>query len=151
MKSNQTKNKKLNISISQEIMILRKIVEITSSELDLELILNEVVKIVTEMADADSVFIYLFDDKKENLVLMASKVPHKKELGKINLKAGEGITGWVAQERKPVAIKKNAYRDSRFKSFDVLPEDRFEAILSVPIVYIGKAIGVINVQHKQSH
>ena len=149
--SSTLKNKKLNIGIAQEIKILRRIVDITSSELDLNLILNEVVKIVTEMTSADSVFIYLFDDKKENLVLMASKTPHKKELGKINLRAGEGITGWVAQERKPVAIKKNAYKDPRFKSFDVLPEDRFEAILSVPVVYMGKAIGVVNVQHKQSH
>lgn len=149
--TNHRKNKRLNIGASQEIKILRKIVEITSSELNLDLILNEVIKIVTEMTGADSVFIYLFDEKKENLVLMASKIPHKKELGKINLRVGEGITGWVAQERKPVAIKKNAYKDPRFKSFDVLPEDRYEAILSVPIVYMGKAIGVINVQHKQSH
>ena len=141
-KNNNSKNKKLHISTDQEIKILRRIVDITSSQLDLVWILQEVVKIVTEMTNADSVFIYLFDDKKENLILRASKVPHRRELGKINLKVGEGITGWVAQEKKPVVIKKNAYKDSRFKSIDVLPEDKYEAFLSVPIVYMGKAIGV---------
>ena len=147
----KTAGKKLVIRQADELKILRNIVDISGSDLDLSGVLNEVVKIVTGATGADSVFIYLFDEKKENLVLMASKVPHKTELGKINLKAGEGITGWVAKENKPVSIGKNAYRDSRFKSFDVLPEDRYEAFLSVPIIYKGRAIGVVNVQHKKSH
>ena len=150
-KQNISKNKKLHISGAQELKILRTIVDITSSELDLNWILKEIVKIVTEITKADSVFIYLFDHKKEHLVLMASKIPHEKVLGKINLKAGEGITGWVARENKPVAIKANASHDPRFKSFDVLPEDRYEAFLSVPIVYKANTIGVVNVQHKKPH
>ncbi len=145
----RTKNKKLNVSSVEELKILRNIVEIASSELDLNLTLQLVVKIVTEMTEADSVFIYLFDEKKENLVLMASKTGHKKELGNLELKVGEGITGWVARENKNVAIKSKAYKDPRFKNFDVLPEDRYEAFLSVPIIYKGKAIGVVNVQHKR--
>jgi len=142
---------KLKISSAQELKVLRKIVEITNSELDLNVVLAEVVGIVTEMTKADSVFIYLFDDKKKHLVLMASKTPHKQELGKVNLKAGEGITGWVARENKPVAISKNAYQDKRFKNFDVLPEDCYEAFLSAPIVHKNKAIGVVNVQHRRVH
>ncbi|MEI7999217.1 MAG: GAF domain-containing protein [Candidatus Omnitrophota bacterium] len=147
--ANTKLQKKSNISPSEELKILRTVVDIASSELDLNLILQEVVKIVTEMTKADSVFIYLFDERKENLVLMASKTAHKKELGHVVLKVGEGITGWVAQESKLVAIKNHAYKDPRFKSFDVLPEDRYEAFLSVPIIYKAKAIGVINVQHKR--
>ncbi len=150
---NSKKMKKGTFAITQphELKILRKIVDITSSDLDVNQTLNEIVKIVNETTGADSVFVYLFDERKKNLVLMASKVPHKRELGKIVLKAGEGITGWVAKEIKPVAIKKNAYQDPRFKNFDVLPEDQYEAFLSVPIVYKGKATGVINVQHRNPH
>jgi len=151
MGTQKNQNKKLHIGQVQELKILRRIVDITNSELDLARILDEVVRIVTEMTKADSIFIYLFDDKKENLILTASKTPHQKELGKITLRAGEGITGWVAQENKPVAIAKNAYQDKRFKGFDVLPEDRYEAFLSVPITYKGSAIGVVNVQHKKPH
>lgn len=143
--------KRMHLSQPEELKILRRVVDITSSELDLQLVLNEVVKIVTEMTTADSVFIYLFDEKRDFLVLMASKTPHKEQLGKVHLKAGEGITGWVAKENKPVAIPQNAYKDPRFKSFDVLPEDRYEAFLSVPIIYQGRAIGVINVQHRKPH
>lgn len=141
----------LQLTPVEELKTLRKIVEITNSGLELAHILNDVVKIVTEMTRADSVFIYLFDERKKQLTLMASKIPHKTELGKITLKAGEGITGWVAQENKPVSIGENAYRDKRFKGFDVLPEDRYEAFLSVPIVKKDIPIGVINVQHKKPH
>ncbi|MCA9400060.1 MAG: GAF domain-containing protein [Candidatus Omnitrophica bacterium] len=147
----KSKSIKLNVTPEQEIDILKRVVEFTNSELDLNKVLNEVVKVVDELTSADSIFLYLFDDKRKILTLMASKIPHKKELGKVVLKAGEGITGWVAKENKHVAIGKNAYQDKRFKNFDVLPEDTYEAFLSVPIVYKGKAIGVVNVQHKRPH
>ncbi|MCK5177972.1 MAG: hypothetical protein KAR32_00450, partial [Candidatus Omnitrophica bacterium] len=96
MVTKKAKNNKLNISQSQELNVLRTIVEITNSELDLDVVLKEIVSVMTTATKADSVFIYLFDDKKKRLLLMASKTPHKKELGKVHLKAGEGITGWVA-------------------------------------------------------
>ena len=142
---------KPHITQSEEIKILRKIVEITNSELDMKHILRDVVEAVSDITRADSVFIYLYDDKRKYLVLLASKTPHKKELGQVTLKTGEGITGWVAKENKPVAIAESAYRDKRFKNFDVLPEDMYEAFLSVPIVYKNKPIGVVNVQHKKPH
>lgn len=151
MASTKVKNQKRGISQAGELKILRQIVDITSLDLDLHFVLDEIVKITTPATGADSVFIYLFDEGKKNLVLMASKIPHQKILKKVTLKVGEGITGWVAREHRPVAINANAYRDPRFKNFDVLPEDRYEGFLSVPIIYKGKTIGVINIQHKNPH
>lgn len=142
------KKNKLHVSQAEETKILRRIVDITCSDLDLQGILDQVVQIVNEMTKADSIFIYLFDNPKKHLILMASKTEPKKILGKINLKIGEGITGWVAEHNKPVAISKSAYKDPRFKSFGVLPQDLYEAFLSVPIIYKGRVSGVINVQHK---
>ena len=147
----KTVHKKLNISPAQELAILRRIVEITNSSLDLKSTLDEVVKALNDMTRADSIFIYLFDENRTRLTLMASKTPHKKELGKVILKAGEGIAGWVARENKTVAIKQSAYKDPRFKHFDVLPEDKYEALLSLPIIYKGKSIGVVNIQHRKPH
>ena len=145
------RTKKIRISPDDELNILRKIVDLTSSDVDLSRILNEVVFLVNGVTGADSVFIYLFDARRQILTLMASKTPHQKELGKIALRLGEGITGWVAQQNKPEAISKNAYRDPRFKTFDILPEDRYEAFLGAPIIYKAKVIGVINLQYKKAH
>jgi len=67
------------------------------------------------------------------------------------MKAGEGVTGWVAQHQSPVALSSNASADTRFKLFPALVEDTYEAFLSVPVVNKGKTIGVINVHHRDRH
>lgn len=151
MATKKTSNKKLKISQEQEVEVLRKIVDLASADLDVSKTLKEIVKVVNGFTKADSVFVYLLEKDKKELILMASKTPHKEELGTIKIKSGEGITGWVAKQNKPVVITENAFQDKRFKGFDVLPEDKYEAFLSVPIIFKGKVSGVVNVQHKKPH
>ena len=69
------------------------------------------------------------------------------------LKVGvrQGTSGWVAEHHEPVAISQNASQDVRFKSFNELPEDSYEAFLSVPILSRGRRVGVINLQHGEPH
>ena len=50
----------------EELKILRRIVDITCSDLDLAGILHEVVLIVNEMTKADSIFVYLSTAAKSN-------------------------------------------------------------------------------------
>lgn len=142
---------KSHLSAEDELKFLRRVVDITTAETELDGVLAEIIRVATDIVPADSVFIYLFDESHRNLVLRASKTPHKKELGQITLRVGEGLTGWVARNVKPLAISSGSYEDPRFKAFDVLPEDRYEAFLALPIIYKGKAIGVINMQYKKTH
>ena len=127
--------------------------QVTSSvhSLEIDELLQEIVKIAIEVTRGDSCLVYIKDEKKNELTLRASKNPHSELLRKIKMKMGEGITGWVAKENKPVAIAQGAATDDRFKYFRSLPEDRFEAFLSVPIVNKNQVKGVINVQHKNKH
>jgi hypothetical protein len=73
-----------------------------------EIILKEIVQVVNDVTKSDSVFIYLVDEPQNQLVLMASKTPHKKELGSVALKIGEGITGWVAKFKVPQLVDDSA-------------------------------------------
>lgn len=134
----------------KELKILFKIIQDVSS-LELEEVLKKIVTIVTKLTQADSCFVYVLERNSKELVLRASKNPHKSLLKTITMKMGEGITGWVAVQKKPVAISKNAYDDSRFKYFKSLPEDKYEAFLSIPIINKVGVVGVINVQHKKKH
>ena len=133
-----------------EIRVLLKVVQAVSS-LNLEKVLKEIVKIATKITRADSCLVYVLDPKKNELVLRASKNPHPKLLRRIKLRFGEGITGWVAKEKKAVALSSEAYNDPRFKFFQSLPEDRYQSFLSVPIIYKNETVGVINVQHRKRH
>jgi uroporphyrinogen-III synthase len=115
----------------------------------LHAVLDRLVAFVTTIVSCDSCFVYVLEG--DQLVLRASKTPHSDVVDRLTLKVGEGITGWVAANRSPVAVGHRAWEDPRFQTFNELPEDRFEAFLSVPVLSRGKLVGVINVQHRQPH
>ena len=137
--------------VEQELEVLYQISASISSHLELDEVLNQIIGLVHQVTRGDACFLYLLDASNQELVLQASKDPHPEDIGSIRLKLGEGITGWVAQEQQAVAIAQNASRDPRFKLFFSLPEDRYEAFLSVPVTAEDKVIGVINVQHRKPH
>lgn len=111
--------------------------------------LEQIIKFVAEVVKCDSCFVYLREE--DDLVLRASKNPHHEVIDRLKMPVGQGITGWVAEHREPVAITQNASQDVRFRYFNELPEDTYEAFLSVPILSRGRVVGVINVQHKEPH
>src|SRR5262245_52176233 len=112
-------------------------------------VLSRVVHFVSSVVRCDSCFVYVRE--QDDLVLRASKTPHPDVVDRLKLRMGQGITGWVAEHRKPVAVACGASQDERFQSFNELPEDRYEAFLSVPVLSRGKLVGVINLQHREPH
>jgi uroporphyrinogen-III synthase len=112
-------------------------------------VLARVVEFASVLVKCDSCLIYVLDG--EELVLRASKNPHQEIVNRLKLKIGEGITGWVAEHREPVAITEKAAQDPRFQFFHELPEDSYEAFLSVPLMSRGRVVGVINLQHRMPH
>src|SRR6266480_7868438 len=111
--------------------------------------LDRVLDFSVEVVKCDSCFIYVLEE--EDLVLLPSKNPHQELLDRLKLRVGEGITGWVAEHREPVAVFKEAFKDPRFQRFNELPEDRYEAFLSVPLFSRGRLVGVMNLQHRDPH
>jgi len=112
----------------------------------LHLVLDRIVAFITGVIPCDSCFIYVLEG--DNLVLRASKNPHADLVDQMGVQIGQGVTGWVAKHREPVAIASNASKDPRFKSFLNVPEDEFQAMLCTPILCAGRVIGVINLQHR---
>jgi uroporphyrinogen-III synthase len=115
----------------------------------LHVVLGSIVEFVTTVIPCDSCFIYVLEQGK--LVLRASKNPHADLVDRLGVQLGQGITGWVAENREPVAIASNASNDPRFMIFRSLPEDHFEAILCTPILCASKVVGVINLQHRLTY
>jgi signal transduction protein with GAF and PtsI domain len=132
-----------------ELKIFSDLSALFSSTLELNQTLDETIGLVSRLTKADACFLYLVDHGPNDLVLSASKTPHPHEIGHLRLKMGEGITGWVAKHHKTVALPRDAYKDPRFRG--ALPEDRYEAFLSIPILIKNKPVGVINVQHRKPH
>jgi signal transduction protein with GAF and PtsI domain len=112
-------------------------------------VLTRVVEFASALVKCDSCLIYLLEG--DELVLRASKNPHPEVVDRLKLRVGQGITGWVAEHIEPVAIPEKAALDPRFQFFHELPEDSYEAFLSVPLTCRGRVVGVINLQHRQHH
>jgi uroporphyrinogen-III synthase len=133
----------------QQLRLFQKISRFMVREMSLQEVLQGIVSLVVEFTQGDSCLVYLLDN--DELVLCASNTPHPSSIGKIRLSINEGLTGWVARERRLLAISREAYKDPRFKIFGDLPEDSFEAFLSAPVIARNRVVGVINVQHRMPH
>jgi len=135
--------------LEHQLAVYQRISRLMVRELSLSDTLQAIVKLVSEFTLCDSCLLYLIDN--DELVLCGTSSPHPGQLGKVRLKLDEGLTGWVARERKTLAISLEAYKDSRFKKFSELPEDSFEAFLSAPVIARNRVVGVVNVQHRMPH
>jgi uroporphyrinogen-III synthase len=133
----------------QQLRVFQRVSRLMARELDLDDALQEIVELVCDFLRCESCLVYLVDDGE--LVLACSNDPGSRSIGKVRLRLDEGLTGWVARERRLLAISREAYNDPRFKYFKDLPQDTFEAFLSVPIIAQNKVAGVINVQHRDAY
>jgi uroporphyrinogen-III synthase len=135
--------------LEQQLAVYQRISRLMVRELTLADTLQAIVRLVGDYTSCDSCLLYLIDN--EELVLCGTSSPHPNQIGKVRLKLDEGLTGWVARERKTLAISVEAYKDPRFKNFSELPEDSYEAFLSAPVIARNRVVGVINVQHRMPH
>jgi signal transduction protein with GAF and PtsI domain len=133
--------------VEQQLRLFQRVSRLMARDLDLEDVLHEMVTLLQDFLQSDSCLIYLVEEGE--LVLAASSDQNRQNIGRVRLRLNEGLTGWVARERRLLAISREAYSDPRFKYFKDLPQDTFEAFLSVPIISQNKVVGVINVQHRE--
>src|SRR6201995_5156287 len=115
---------------------------------------------VAAIAAAEGVSIYVRDpegagdaagDEGAAVFTMRGNVGFPAEsVGRVHLRQGEGITGFVAEKLLPVSVAVAA-RDEHFKYIPGLGEERFPAMLAVPVVRAGVAAAVLVLQRGPAH
>ena len=111
---------------------------------------------VSAIAAADVVSVYVRDVERvaegdSQVFTMRGNVGFPAEsIGNVHLRQGEGITGFVAEKLLPVSVAV-ADRDEHFKYIPGLGEERFPAMLAVPIVRAGAAAAVLVLQRGPDH
>src|ERR671934_317970 len=133
---------------ARHLRLLTETIAAVNSTLDLEEVLALVARKVADALGADACFVYLYDERHDELVLRATHGTRVEELTRRpRMRPGEGITGAAAAAREPVMLPAQAHLDPRFKAFPNLPEDEYESILAVPIVDRGEKLeGALNVR-----
>jgi two-component system, NarL family, sensor kinase len=94
--------------------------------------------------------VYLLDETGERLVLRGATPPFHLMAGQVDLKMGEGVSGWVAAHGRPAVIVEDKLSDQRYKHIPALGREDLTSMASVPIC--GKPhrlVGVLNVHTRQ--
>jgi len=107
----------------------------------LALIIHE----TTTAMGTDVCSLYLLMPSGREMLLTATNGLNENMVGKVQMKVGEGITGWVAETRSP-AVVADVSRDPHWKWVPGFDEDRFHSMLSVPIESGPRLVGVLNAQ-----
>ena len=130
---------------------LREIGQAIGSMLNIDEMLKKVADIVVKVTGTDLCLIYLLNDTGKELVLRGASGDTNDVVGKVRMKLGEGVTGWVAQKGTAAVISREAWRDTRFKAVPGLAQDSYQSMLSVPLRGRNDLTGVINVRTDPPH
>jgi two-component system, sensor histidine kinase PdtaS len=134
----------------RHLRLLTETIAAVNSSLDLEEVLELVAQKVANALEADACFVYLYDERADELVLRATVgVAVDTMTRRPRMHPGEGITGAAAAELRPVMIPEKAHLDPRFKEFPNLPEAEYESILAVPILAREQLAGALNVRTRR--
>ncbi len=130
---------------ADERRILYEIIRTVSSSVDLERVLDAIVHLVTERTRAHATMVFIVEGPRENLVMRAvSDERYRDQVGRASMAIGEGLAGWVAAHRQPVFIAEDALSDPRVKYFPEFEEEKYQSIVSVPLITPDeRVIGVI--------
>ena len=112
---------------------LQEVIRTVSSTLDLERVLKAIVDLLTEATQCHACYVFLADDRGQ-MVLSACSEPYASHVGVIAMAPGEGLAGWVATHREPVFITQNAAADPRMRVFEEFEEEKYQSIVSVPLI-----------------
>src|SRR5437762_2889008 len=132
---------------ARHLRLLTETIATVNSSLDLQEVLELVADKVAEALGTDACFVYLYDERANELVLRATHGTSVDELTRRpRMRPGEGITGVAAAAREPVMLPAKAHLDPRFKTFPNLHEAEYESILAVPILARERLEGALNVR-----
>ena len=129
---------------------LYRLIGLGEREEPLEEILTAMCGDVAAIANADVASIYVREEGPEgSRFTMRGNIGFPPEaLGRVHLRPGEGITGFAADRLRPVSVAMGV-RDAHFKYIAGLGEERFPALLAVPVLRGGVAAGVLVLQRSK--
>jgi two-component sensor histidine kinase/putative methionine-R-sulfoxide reductase with GAF domain len=133
-----------------ELDALYKVISAANSSLNLDAVLHLVVRTVAEVMHVEVCDLHLFEPERGTLVLGASVGLNPEAEGHLRIHLGEGVTGWAAQQGKPVVVP-DVHQEPRFLYDPSLHEEPFHSLLSVPIILytVEKLVGVLNVRTRE--
>jgi signal transduction histidine kinase len=129
----------------RELAFVHEIAQLATQARDWDELMRAIVEGTTVAMDVEVCSFYLADRDQPRLTLAATNGLDRTQVGRVSLGFGEGITGRVGASREPITVV-DVTVDPRFswvRGFDI---EGLHAMLSVPLVWHDRVVGVLNVQ-----
>jgi phosphotransferase system enzyme I (PtsP) len=125
-----------------------RLIALGDEDRPLEEVLTSMCADVADIARANVASIYVREDNDDGGLrfTMRGNVGFPPEaIGRVHLRPGEGITGFAAERMRPVSVAIGK-QDRHFKYISGLGEEKYPALLAVPILRGGITAGVLVLQ-----
>ena len=132
-----------------DVRLLRLIIELTSTDLEVTEVIQRVATLVTAATGSDVCFVHLVDEEHRRVVLAGATPPFDELVGTVELPLGEGIAGWVALHGEATVVP-DKWNDARYRYIPALRGEDYVAMMSVPMAARGRVVGVLNVHSRQA-
>jgi signal transduction histidine kinase len=112
--------------------------------LNLDDALNVITREACKLMAARMCALMMLDESGEWLDLRASYGAGEAYLNKPRLSAEESLIGIVVRRKKPIQME-NVQLSTRYQNVEIARQEGLFALLSVPLIFAGQAIGVLSV------
>ncbi|HEX4701428.1 MAG TPA: GAF domain-containing sensor histidine kinase [Pseudonocardiaceae bacterium] len=130
----------------RESTLLLAIIEATAEGPGVEPLAAAVAKLIVAATTTDVCFVHVLDDTGQSLSLAGATPPFDREVGRVHLALGTGVTGWVAARRQAAVIVDHKESDPRYLRIPGLRGEDFASMASVPMASdLAGLVGVLNV------
>ncbi len=135
-----------NVEFSASRMLLRRLVEVVAEPISPQQRLDRIVELIAANLVAEVCSVY-FNRAGETLELfatigLAAEAVHRTRMG-----VGEGLVGNIAAQGKVINTA-DAQSHPNFRYFPETREEIYHSFLGVPILRVGKVVGVLTVQNR---
>jgi signal transduction histidine kinase len=132
-----------------QLRFLHEVARLATTARTWDELLETVVDRTRDVLHASVSSLYLLDRDGAYLTLAATNGLDRFQIGRARVPFGEGVTGRVAADRRPLVIP-DVKADPRFLWVRGIDQRRFVAsMLSVPLTWRDQIVGVLNVQTEQ--
>ena len=120
-----------------------------ASTLDLDTLLNDIVRAAADITHAEAASILLYDDTARQLYFQVATNIDEPTMRGLVVPLEKSIAGWIVTNRQSLRIE-DAHKDERFFS-DVEQSIGYEtkAMLGIPLITKNKIVGVLEVVNKK--
>lgn len=134
---------------ARQLSTLNEIGNLLASSLDLNEVLDLVVRNAADLLVSDAGSLLLLDEDSGDLIFRISSGGAGQQLVGMRVPAGKGIAGAAFSENRPV-ITQDTHKDRRwYGGFDKKSEFNTESIIAVPLNARGRTIGVLEVLNRK--